>query len=103
MNNQKIDNVKLWIWTHNGLLKWQHYVCHIEKICKSSDKIRRKKNKNHQIKNLLVKCIETFLIYVFKNFKWHYCYKFYLLESISHYFKYILHGFFYQSHVYGYS
>jgi len=52
------------------------------------------------MKNLLMKCIETFLIVIFlisKSFKWHNYSKFYQWESISH--KQNLHGFLNQSHV----
>jgi hypothetical protein len=86
-----------WILTrlrsHNGLLKWKHYVCHIEKMknvdskkCQNSVNIKKIKIKHHQMKNLLLKCIETFLIYIFnlKKIKWHDCYKFSPWEFISH-------------------
>jgi hypothetical protein len=60
------------LWTCNGLLKWQHYVCHIEKMKnvdstkhQSSVKINKEKLKHHQMNNWLVKCIEIFLTYIF--------------------------------------
>jgi hypothetical protein len=37
----------------------------IQEICQGSVKIKIKKIKHHQMKNLLVKCIETFHIYIY--------------------------------------
>jgi uncharacterized membrane protein len=68
--------------------------------CQSS--VKKNYKKNHQMKNLLLKCIEFFLTYIFLilkilndmiilNF---------ILESPFHIEKFnLLHGFFYQSHV----
>jgi hypothetical protein len=58
------------LWTCTGLLKWHTFVTYktwkmwTQKICQSNVKIKIK-TKHHQMKNLLVKCIETFLIYMF--------------------------------------
>jgi hypothetical protein len=63
-----------------------------------------KKIKHHQMKNLLVKCIENFLIYIYflvlKSFKWCDCYKFLFLK-IYFTLKNLIFcmNFFYQSHV----
>ncbi len=73
------------LWIRNGHLKWQHFVCHIEKMkilnskeFQSSIKKNLNKIKHHQMKNLLVKCIKSY-IYI-TSFKWHYCCKFLSLK-----------------------
>jgi hypothetical protein len=71
------------LWIRNGLLKWQHYFYHTKKMKnvdskKCKKKVNKNKIKHHQMKNLLLKWIENFLIYIFlifKRFKWHDCYK----------------------------
>jgi hypothetical protein len=52
-------------WNDNIMfVKPKNEKCGLKKKCQSSVKIKMK-NKHHQMKNLLMKCIETFLIYVF--------------------------------------
>jgi len=90
-HHKKIGWILRRLWTHNGLLKWQHYACHIEKMknvdskkCQNSVKIKIKiKIKHHQMKNLLVKCIETFYIYILMFKKRHDCYNF-IFENPFH-------------------
>ncbi len=91
-HHKKVGWIVKRLWIHNGLLKSQHYACRTWKMkivdSKNTSKLCQKiKNKSSQIKNWLMKCIDIFLIYIFlifRNFKWHDCYKFYPWESISH-------------------
>jgi len=74
-HHKKIEWTLRRLWIHNGLLKWQHYICHIEKNEKCGFKKYVKiKNKGSSNEKSINECIETFLIYI--NFlKWCDCCK----------------------------
>jgi hypothetical protein len=73
-----------------------------QKICHSNIKIKNKR-KNYQMENLLMKCIETFLIYIYILFKKNLNDMIVVnvfLKSLFHIKNFnLLHGFVDQSHV----